>query len=75
DQFDEGLGGGNSGEANEDLLDKAIDEFQEHVLHQGPQDDENAFEQIKDEQLARIIRAKYKARTGREFPIRDRRAS
>jgi|SRR5690606_7782437 len=46
------LGGGPQSEKNEDMLDKGVDAFQEHVLGQGPQNNESAFEQAKDEQIS-----------------------
>jgi hypothetical protein len=38
------LGGGASGEAKEDKLDKAVDMFQEHVMKAGSQENESAVE-------------------------------
>ncbi|KAF3767920.1 hypothetical protein M406DRAFT_244247, partial [Cryphonectria parasitica EP155] len=52
----EGMGGGRKAEENEDFLDKAVDSFQKHVLHEGDQSDESALEQLKDEQIASAIR-------------------
>ena len=46
--------------------------FQEKVLGQGPQDNESAVEQAKDEQISDFIRAKYKSTTGSDFPIKDK---
>ncbi|TVY87207.1 hypothetical protein LAWI1_G005225, partial [Lachnellula willkommii] len=59
-------------EKNEDTLDKAIDLFQEKVLGQGPQDNESALEQAKDEQISDFIRGQYKNKTGGEFPVKDK---
>ncbi|PWN47032.1 hypothetical protein IE53DRAFT_298448, partial [Violaceomyces palustris] len=59
------LGGGQKGEANEDYLDKGIDFFQEKVLKEGPQDNETAIEQQKDNVIAQQIREKYKNFTGK----------
>lgn len=38
-------------------MEAAIDEFQEHILHKGAQDDESALEQMKDDKIADAIRA------------------
>lgn len=35
---------------------EAIDLFQEHVLKEGPQNNESAVEQAKDKQIANMIR-------------------
>lgn len=45
---------------------------QEKVLGQGPQNNESAIEQAKDEQISDFIRAQYKSRTGKEMPIKDK---
>ncbi|KAF9540735.1 hypothetical protein CPC08DRAFT_717260 [Agrocybe pediades] len=66
------MGGGQAGEKNEDYLDKGVDMFQEHVLHQGPQNNESAMEQAKDEQISDGIRRAYKSSTGRDFPVADK---
>ncbi|KAF8978177.1 hypothetical protein BDQ17DRAFT_1205701, partial [Cyathus striatus] len=66
------LGGGASGEKKEDGLDKAIDFVQEHVFKQGPQHNESAIEQMKDNQIADAIRDQYQKFTGKEFPIKDK---
>jgi hypothetical protein len=55
-----------------DLLDKGIDLVQEKILNQGPQDNESAVEQAKDEQISDFIRDKYKSATGKDFPIPDK---
>jgi len=65
-------GGGRESEKNEDALDKGVDFFQEKVLGQGPQDNESAIEQAKDEQISDFIRGKFKDATGREIPIKDK---
>lgn len=49
-----------------------VDFVQEHFLGQGPQDNESAIEQAKDEQISDYIRREYKSRTGQEFPIADK---
>ncbi|KAF8890130.1 hypothetical protein BD779DRAFT_1412612, partial [Infundibulicybe gibba] len=66
------LGGGQTGERNEDGLDKGVDFVQEHVLGAGPQNNESAMEQAKDEQISDGIRKGYKGTTGRDFPIADK---
>ncbi|KAG8717623.1 hypothetical protein FRC11_003731 [Ceratobasidium sp. 423] len=53
-------GGGKTGEAKEDGLDK------------GPQNNESALEQAKDEQISDFIRSQYKGATGKDFPIADK---
>ncbi|KAJ3505228.1 hypothetical protein NLJ89_g7530 [Agrocybe chaxingu] len=62
------LGGGAKGEKKEDVLDKAVDAFQEHVLKAGAQNNESAVEQAKDEQIANAIRTGFKSATGKDFP-------
>ena len=49
-----------------------VDFVQEHVLGQGPQDNESAVEQAKDEQISDFIRDQYKKTTGSEFPVKDK---
>ncbi|KAL5598933.1 hypothetical protein BROUX41_003748 [Berkeleyomyces rouxiae] len=68
-------GGGAKGEKNEDMLDKGIDAFQQHVLGQGQQSNETAAEQAKDEAIAGFIRSQYKGSTGKDFPIKDKERS
>ncbi|KAF5489934.1 hypothetical protein CGCS363_v012385 [Colletotrichum siamense] len=65
-------GGGRESEKQEDGLDKAVDMFQEKVLGQGPQDNESAAEQAKDEQISDFVRGQYKNTTGKDFPIADK---
>lgn len=65
-------GGGPESEKNEDLLDKGIDMFQEKVLGQGPQDNESAAEQHKDEMISDALRGQWKSTTGSELPIKDK---
>jgi len=72
DKLNSAAGGGRESEKNEDALDKGIDFVQEKFLGQGPQDNESAVEQAKDEQISDFIRGKYKATTGKEFPIADK---
>ena len=45
---------------------------QEKVLGQGPQNDESAIEQAKDEQISDFIRGQYKSATGSDMPIKDK---
>jgi len=66
------LGGGEAGEKKEDGLDKAVDYVQENVLGSGPQNNESAVEQAKDEQISDAIRGGFKNTTGRDFPIADK---
>ena len=49
-----------------------VDLVQERVLGQGPQDNESAVEQAKDEQISDFIRGKYKSTTGSDIPIKDK---
>ncbi|KAF5349486.1 hypothetical protein D9756_008919 [Leucocoprinus leucothites] len=56
DKVNNAFGGGARGEAQEDHLDKAIDFVQEHVLKEGAQSNESAFEQAKDERIAGVLR-------------------
>lgn len=65
-------GGGKKSEENEDALDKGVDWVQEHVLGQGPQDNESAIEQAKDEKISDFIRDQYKKTTGSDIPIKDK---
>ncbi|KAF8999730.1 hypothetical protein BDZ89DRAFT_935878, partial [Hymenopellis radicata] len=66
------MGGGQKGEQNEDMLDKGVDYVQEHVFHQGPQNNESAVEQAKDEQISDAIRRGYKSAIEKEFPVKDK---
>lgn len=45
-----------------------VDLVQEHVLGQGPQDNESALEQAKDDKVAGFVRDQYKSRTGNDVP-------
>lgn len=65
-------GGGPESEKNEDMLDKGVDFVQEKFLGQGPQNNESAVEQAKDEQISDFIRGKYKSATGSDFPGKDK---
>lgn len=46
--------------------------MQQDVLGQGPQDNESALEQAKDEQISDFIRKEYKSTTGSDIPIKDK---
>ncbi|KAL0633465.1 hypothetical protein Q9L58_007635 [Maublancomyces gigas] len=72
DKFNSMAGGGRASEKNEDALDKGVDFFQEKVLGQGPQNNESAFEQAKDEKISDFIRGQYKSTTGKDVPIADK---
>ncbi|TVY46896.1 hypothetical protein LOCC1_G002192 [Lachnellula occidentalis] len=72
DKLNSAAGGGKESEKNEDALDKGVDFFQEKVLGQGPQDNESAVEQAKDEQISDFIRGKYKQTAGSDLPIKDK---
>ncbi|KAG9602195.1 hypothetical protein KCU77_g3400, partial [Aureobasidium melanogenum] len=65
-------GGGPESEKNEDYLDKGVDFVQEKFLGQGPQNNESAIEQAKDEQISDFIRNQWKSTTGSDFPIKDK---
>ncbi|CAJ2510534.1 Uu.00g133430.m01.CDS01 [Anthostomella pinea] len=65
-------GGGKESEKNEDALDKGVDWVQENVMGQGPQNNESAAEQAKDEQISDFIRGQYKNTTGSDVPIKDK---
>ncbi|KAI0078050.1 hypothetical protein K474DRAFT_1660894 [Panus rudis PR-1116 ss-1] len=71
-RMNEMAGGGQAGEAREDKLDKGIDWVQEHVLGQGPQNNESATEQFKDEQISDFIRGQWKGTTKSDFPVKDK---
>ncbi|KAF8247387.1 hypothetical protein K440DRAFT_551267 [Wilcoxina mikolae CBS 423.85] len=66
------VGGGRQSEQKEDALDKAVDYVQEKFLGQGPQDNESAIEQAKDEAISDFIRKQYKGVTGKDIPIADK---
>jgi hypothetical protein len=48
-----------------------VDLVQEKVFGQGPQDNENALEQAKDEQISDFVRDKWKSTTGSDVPFKD----
>lgn len=54
------------------LSELGVDLVQEKVLGQGPQNNESAIEQAKDEQISDFIRDKYKSTTGNDFPVKDK---
>lgn len=49
-----------------------VDFVQEKFLGQGPQDNESALEQAKDEQISDAIRGQYKNMTGKDMPFKDK---
>lgn len=51
---------------------RGVDFVQEKFLGQGPQDNESAIEQAKDEQISDFIRGQYKSTTGKDIPIKDK---
>lgn len=51
---------------------RGVDFVQEKFLGQGPQDNESAVEQAKDEQVSDFIRKQYKSTTGSDIPIKDK---
>ncbi|KAF1914928.1 hypothetical protein BDU57DRAFT_520157 [Ampelomyces quisqualis] len=72
DKLNSAAGGGKESEKNEDYLDKGVDFVQEKFLGAGPQDNESAVEQAKDEQISDYIRSSYKSATGSDVPIKDK---
>ncbi|KAH7395675.1 hypothetical protein BKA64DRAFT_64624 [Cadophora sp. MPI-SDFR-AT-0126] len=72
DKLNSAAGGGKESEKNEDYLDKGIDFVQEKFMGAGPQDNESAVEQAKDEQISDFIRGQYKSTTGSDIPIKDK---
>ena len=52
-----------------------VDMFQEKVMGQGPQNNESAVEQHKDEAISDAIRGQYKNFTGSDVPIADKNPS
>ncbi|KAJ4338978.1 hypothetical protein N0V95_007923 [Ascochyta clinopodiicola] len=72
DKLNSAAGGGRESEKNEDYLDKGVDFVQEKFLGQGPQDNESAVEQAKDEQISDFVRGQYKKTTGSDVPIKDK---
>ncbi|KAH7077323.1 hypothetical protein FB567DRAFT_535034 [Paraphoma chrysanthemicola] len=72
DKLNSAAGGGKESEKNEDYLDKGVDFVQEKFMGAGPQDNESAVEQAKDEQISDYIRKGYKSTTGSDIPIKDK---
>ncbi|KAH4071489.1 hypothetical protein HBH50_081370 [Parastagonospora nodorum] len=72
DKLNSAAGGGKESEKNEDYLDKGVDYVQEKFMGAGPQDNESAVEQAKDEQISDYIRSSYKSATGSDVPIKDK---
>ncbi|KAH0555619.1 hypothetical protein GP486_006436 [Trichoglossum hirsutum] len=72
DKLNSAAGGGRESEKKEDYLDKGVDFVQERILGQGPQDNESAIEQAKDEKISDYIRDRYKSTTGSDFPVADK---
>ncbi|KAJ3517351.1 hypothetical protein NLJ89_g568 [Agrocybe chaxingu] len=72
DKMNSSMGGGQSGETNEDMLDKGVDFVQERFLGGGSQKNESAAEQAKDERISDAIRSGYKSATGKDFPVSDK---
>ncbi|KAI5857563.1 hypothetical protein BZA05DRAFT_346879 [Tricharina praecox] len=66
------VGGGRQSEKNEDGVDKGVDFVQEKFMGAGPQDNESALEQAKDEKISDFVRGQYKSATGSEVPIKDK---
>merc|ERR1712070_515719 len=52
DKINTMAGGGKASEKDEDALDKGIDAFQQYGMGQGPQNNESAVEQAKDEAIS-----------------------
>ncbi|EXJ78522.1 hypothetical protein A1O1_08923 [Capronia coronata CBS 617.96] len=71
-KFNSMAGGGKESEKNEDYVDKGVDFVQEKFLGQGPQNNESALEQAKDEQISDFLRNQYRSVTGKEVPIKDK---
>merc|ERR1711881_321171 len=72
DKLNSAAGSGKESEKNEDYLDKGVDFVQEKFMGRGPQDNESAVEQAKDEQISDFIRNKYKSTTGSDLPFKDK---
>jgi hypothetical protein len=43
--------------------------FQEHVMKAGPQSNESAIEQAKDQQIKEALKGGYKKATGKDLPF------
>jgi capsid protein len=46
--------------------------FQEHILRQGPQNNESAFEQAQDRAIADSIKHQFENITGKHFSGKDK---
>lgn len=60
---------------NKKLTSPGVDFVQEKFLGQGPQDNESAVEQAKDEQISDFVRKQYKGVTGSDVPIKDKKTT
>jgi hypothetical protein len=49
-----------------------VDFVQERVMGQGPQDNENAIEQAKDEQISDFVRNQVKGVAGKDYLGQDK---
>ncbi|KAI7311589.1 hypothetical protein KC315_g12283 [Hortaea werneckii] len=72
DKINTMAGGGKASEKDEDALDKGIDAFQQYGMGEGPQNNESAVEQAKDEAISDYIRGQYQDATGSKMPIEDK---
>merc|ERR1739842_256659 len=72
DKINTMAGGGKASEKDEDALDKGIDAFQQYGMGEGPQNNESAVEQAKDEAISDYIRGQYQDATGSKVPIEDK---
>ncbi len=52
--------------------DSGVDFVQERFMGGGPQNNESAIEQAKDEQISDFIRGQYKSTMGKDMPIKDK---
>ncbi|KAL8714656.1 MAG: hypothetical protein Q9220_001605 [cf. Caloplaca sp. 1 TL-2023] len=69
---EQGSSGGGLMDKFNSMAGGGVDMFQEKVMGQGPQDNESAIEQAKDEQMSDFIRGKYKSTVGSDFPVADK---
>lgn len=54
------------------VMTSGIDFAQEKFMGAGPQNNESAIEQAKDEQISDFIRGQYKSNVGKDFPVQDK---
>jgi len=54
------------------ITNRGVDFVQEKFMGQGPQNNESAVEQARDEQISDFIRRQYKSTTGSDIPIKDK---